>query len=797
MAKVSPILRSFNAGEFSSLMDGRSDLDRYPASMRKLFNYIAVPQGPAIGRPGTFMVTPVYDEEKRSAIVPFVFSELQAFLLEFADEKMRVILASGPQLSGGVPYEIDTPYSDADVAGLRVVQSGDVVYLLHESYRTRKLSRYGATDWRLTEHAMIDGPFLPTNTTSTRLSPSGTGNVGMTASVSGLAAQQVTIEYTPAAPVAISGYYLQSTGSNSDPDYSAKDSAPADWQVDGWDGTVWTTLDQKSDHVLYDNKRTPFFPLSVPVAYVKYRVVVFAVQRNGPVQPAFTAFFAAAGASITLTASSAVGINRDQGFLPTDVGRLIRYKSMSDGSWASLVILSRVSATQVTARPQQSPLADANGTGEWRLGYWSDTTGWPNCGTLFEDRLWLGGSKEYPDVVVGSTTGAYENLAQTSEAGVVSDDNAVVFQLNSRKISRIAWMQSDERGLLIGTGSGEWAVTSGERDGVITARSIKARNSTARGSAGVEPVKVDRQIVYVQRSQRTVREFTYVYEADGYKSPSMSLFASHVGVPRFVEMDYAAEPHSIVWFRMGNGRVAGLTYNRDENVVGWHQHDFSGGFVESLAVIPSASGDHDALWLVVRREIGGVTRRFIERMTRFWDFDMTVDDIHLVDCAARYDGPPTSSVYVPHLKGAQVYGLADGAVVGAVVDDAGMFNFDVEASTVLVGLPYDAVGVTNRLEAGAADGTAQGKIKRIHKAVVRVWRSIGGLVGRSETELEPLLSRQLGDENAVPLRDEDHIVEWPNGYDRDAVIAFKRPGHSPLPLNIIAVMPQMVTQDGG
>lgn len=39
------------------------------------------------------------------------------------------------------------------------------------------------------------------------------------------------------------------------------------------------------------------------------------------------------------------------------------------------------------------------------FGYWSETTGWPMVGDFFEDRLWLAGSIEAPDLICGSVTG--------------------------------------------------------------------------------------------------------------------------------------------------------------------------------------------------------------------------------------------------------------------------------------------------------------------------------------------------------------------------------------------------------
>ena len=70
MAKVSPMLRSFNAGEFSALLDGRVDLDRYPASAHKMLNAVAAPQGPAICRSGTAYVHHAYGNQPRIALIP-------------------------------------------------------------------------------------------------------------------------------------------------------------------------------------------------------------------------------------------------------------------------------------------------------------------------------------------------------------------------------------------------------------------------------------------------------------------------------------------------------------------------------------------------------------------------------------------------------------------------------------------------------------------------------------------------------------------------------------------------------
>src|SRR5688572_4474774 len=97
MAKASPSRNSFNAGEFSPLVEARTDIDRYPASMRRIENFIALPQGPAMRRSGTYFTTTAHDETNVSAIQPFVFADDQAFVVEFAHQRIRFVSEEGLQ----------------------------------------------------------------------------------------------------------------------------------------------------------------------------------------------------------------------------------------------------------------------------------------------------------------------------------------------------------------------------------------------------------------------------------------------------------------------------------------------------------------------------------------------------------------------------------------------------------------------------------------------------------------------------------------------------------------------------
>ena len=924
MPKASPNVRSFNAGEFSALLDGRVDLERYSSSLRVMRNYVASPQGPAIGRSGTAFVAPVADEDVYSQLIPFVFSSDQAQVLEFSGDRIRFFNEGGLQVYASVPFSlaslaglpmvVDAPGLDAEVGdqvslsgfpaaynlngevasvtakaadqytlsvnypneaivggsvsrvyhvpcdyteaqrkSLRYVQSVDVMYLLSMTARPRKLSRYGAYNWRLEEIEFVDGPYLPTNDTRTNLRPAATGNA-VPAMTTGLlpsgeaigsssrpaiadgdtflgrripydleaselfyafdrnndtywaaaTEQSGSVGYKFDTAEVIDGYAVYVARDNQDVSYLAKDYAPSTWQFLGSnDGTNWTVLDRQDNYVLYDNNKSVFIEIDNGTAYTHYMLRISQLTRNGPIEPRVRELIMRAQdrASFSLTASSTKGINDDDGFKSTDVDRLIRVKG-SDGSWRACRITEVFGPVGIKVRLLGEPLPNAQPIKEWRLGYWSDTTGWPSTGDFFEDRLWLAGSEEYPDMSAGSVTGAYETFSQTDTFGEVLDDSAVVVRLNSRRLSRIRWLSSDARGLLIGTGSEEYTL-SAPSNAALTARNVKARLATRRGSAEVEPVRIDDQTLYVQRSGRAVREFAFVFEADGYRSPSMSQLASHLGATPFEEMEYAAEPHSIVWMRRADGSLVGLTYNREENVVGWHRHDLSGGKVETMAVIPQADGLQDALWVVVVRQVNGQSRRYVERLTRFWDFTTKLSDAHFVDSGLRYEGAEVDQIYgLQHLEGVTVYGLADARPVGPFTVADGSVQLPYGASNVILGLGFEATGELPRLENGSADGTAQGKVKRVHSLVVHVWDSFNGEIGVFNKQEDAFVYEPLEYPGRFDEFEEIELytgmlgpVNPSPGYDLDGFIAFRRPANSPLPFNPVALLPQLHTQD--
>jgi len=119
----------------------------------------------------------------------------------------------------------------------------------------------------------------------------------------------------------------------------------------------------------------------------------------------------------------------------------------------------------------------------------------------------------------------------------------------------------------------------------------------------------------------------------------------------------------------------------------------------------------------------------------------------------------------------------------------------VSASKVQVGLGYTSTLQTNRIDAGAADGTSQGKMKRINKCVIRFYNTLGAEAGPDASTLDEIQFRSPSApmDSPPPLFTGDKLIEWPGGYDFDGYVMVKQV--QPLPMTVVAIMPQVTTFD--
>jgi hypothetical protein len=688
MPRSAPIFTNFTAGELSPLLEGRVDLQKYPNGCKTLENMIVQKHGPASRRGGFYFSAEVKDSTKKTRILPFEFSATQAYIIEFGDEYVRFyknygLIASGPfdevfddPFAKGAPYEIATPYLEAELFELVITQSADVLYIAHQNHEPRTLSRSGDTNWVLDIIQFLDGPYDSVNATETTLGLS-----------------------------------------------------------------------------------------------------------------------AVSGTGVTVTASAVTGINDDQGFLATDVGRLIRFEDAAN-DWTYLEITARADTTHVTADfigPNASATTAVTG---WRLGLFSETTGYPSVATFFEQRLVWAATTSRPQSMFFSVSADYENHAPTDNAGNVLDDSGFVYTIATDQVNTIRWMRAGKV-LSVGTAGGEFIVSQGDQNSPLSPTNTRVVRQTTFGSAAVTPPQVGNSVLFLQRANRKVREYVYQFESDAYTAPDLSILSEQITEGGVIDMAYQQEPDSVVWLARSDGVLVGMTYERSQDVVGWHRHIIGGTDtkVESIAVIPNTTGSRDDLWAIIQRTVNGQSVRYVEFLTPGLPevVTNTIQSTYL-DSMLSYDGSTVTSVFgLDHLEGQTVSVLADGAAHPDRTVSSGSITLNNSYSVVHVGLPYTSTLQTMRIEAGAKDGTAQGKKKRISRVTYRLYNTLGLKHGPSADRLDIIPFRSSADDmdEAPALFTGDKEVEFPRNWDKDGYIFLVQ--DQPLPFTVLAIMPELNT----
>ena len=157
---------SFVTGEIAESLSARYDLAKYKPACRVMKNFLVELHGNARRRPGTYFLE---DLGSDSVLVPFQFSSdpAQCLVMIFSNLKVRFATTAGFIEVGGVPVEVATPYSAADLLTLSYAQSGDVVYLAHRNHALRTLSRTSATSFSLATVSFDPAISAPTITSVT------------------------------------------------------------------------------------------------------------------------------------------------------------------------------------------------------------------------------------------------------------------------------------------------------------------------------------------------------------------------------------------------------------------------------------------------------------------------------------------------------------------------------------------------------------------------------------------------------------------------------------------------------
>ena len=752
MARVAVQLTNFTGGELSPRLDGRNDLTKYSSGCKTLENLIVYPHGAAARRPGTSFVAEVANSANKTRLIPFEFSTTQTYMLEFSNLKIRVYKDNGSVLEGDKTISGITKANPAVVtATSHGYSNGDEVVITAVAGMTEvNGKRFLVADKTTNTFELQDKDGTDINSSAfTAYSSAGVSNKVFEITTPYTTAQLFDLKFAQSADV----MYI------THPSHEVE-------KLSRTGHTAWTLTD---------------------VDFTK-----------GPMQDANTTDTtlnpgqSAVGTGIALVASATTGINSGSGFLATDVGRFV---FLSDG-YAKITGVTNTTNAVITII---TALSGSSATANWQLGAFSDTTGHPSCVTFFEQRLVFAGTTNQPQTVFFSKSGDYENM-DANIGGTVADDDAIIYTIASNQVNAIRFMTAT-RTLIIGTAGGEFTVSGGGTDSAVTPTNILIKKQSNHGAANVDAIAVGNATLFLQRAKRKIRELAYNFDVDGYIAPDMTILAEHISEGGLTQLAYQQEPNQIIYAVRGDGELIGLTYQREQQVTAWHRHIFGGAFgsgnavCESVAVIPTDDTEYE-VYVIVKRTINGVTRRFVEFINNF-DFTETDNTtFNFLDSALAYSGSAVTTISgLDHLEGQTVSILANGATHPDKTVSSGSITLDRSSTNVKVGLAYNSILQTMRIDAGSQNGTSQGKTKRIYEITIRLFESIGVEVGETLDNMERIPFRTSFDpmDEGIPPFTGDKAVEFRGNYDTDGFIFVRQT--QPLPLTILSLYPELQTND--
>ena len=607
------IQRSFSGGELAPALYSRVDTVKYATGARALRNFLVMRHGGATNRPGAEFIAEVKDSSAGAYFIPFVFNSSQTYVLEFGALYMRVhrngaqVVESTKTITGisNAASCVITSTAHAYSNGQEVVIAGvsgtNAHYL---NGRNFKVSGVTANTFII---STMDGTAL--NSTSL-------------GALSGGTAARVYEIVSPYALADLSNVrFVQSADVITlvHPSYAPRElsrTGHTSWSF----ATITFAPSISAPTNVVNNSAGP----GVDALWVVTAVKAESYEESVASAQTTSAFVPSSGAPITVSwtaVSGAVEYNV--------------YRSKNG-------IFGYIGTSVNTSHVDFGVDADTTDTPPTARNPFPSADNYPSCVGYIQQRRCFASTNNDPEKIWGSRTGQFENFTTSSP---IQDDDAVTFSLVGRQVNQIMHLL-DLAKFVAFTSTGEWSI-EGDQAGILRPGEVNPKQQTYNGSSQLAPLFVEGTALYVQARQSIVRDLAFEVQVDGYRGNDLTIFSAHLfDGHQIVSWAYQQNPHSIVWAVRDDGVLLGLTYVKNQQIAGWHRHDF-GGEVEQVCVVPE--GNEDAVYVLVKRTIDGRTTRYIERMTN--RLVSEISDLVLMDSSLTYDGRNTNGSHTMTLSG--------------------------------------------------------------------------------------------------------------------------------------------------
>lgn len=746
----------FSNGMISKHLYGDVSHPKYASSLRNCLNWIPIPQGALVKRPGFKFVAPVKDSSYAPRLVPFFFSDGQTFVLEVGNLYIRFyqrskyvgvdgnLHAYGDGYGGGY-YEVVTPFTTAMLPYLKFSQVGDVVTFTYGGQgsavavapRDLRHTSGALTPWTIgatplkIPTGVVTWPGAPLDAVpGFQYTGAGTGPLwakGERAYYADAAVPSNLVEW-----ICIQDNTQgQTRGPPGVPGQAAVGLNAGGVALQGnlwWMPAVdlshpaikstWVqtaVVQENATGVVYESQPSPTLVIDSSLANDRQRPIIPRVATlAGGYTLLFNRFYRG-------TAGGTFGWVND-----VSPGSLSNYANNA----ANSVWLDDGRAPDYTRQPPQAtdPFL-VNGVDSYPavIGY------------LDQRRLWAA-SKLLPSSLFLSRAGDLYNYDGTTTRLVPgADTDGMLVTLASEVLEQVRSFVPMRRGLLL-TAQGEWAI-AGQGGGPVSRNSLDVKRQSRWGSSWLNPIIIGTGVLYNTAKSNMVRDLYPLYGlyADIWDGQDLSVMARDLlDLHTLTDWSYQSTPYSTIWMVRDDGILLSLTYQHappsfgqqlTEGIVAWAQH--STGLTddfESVCCVPEPP--EDAVYCGTRRTVNGATVRYIERMNspilQASPYTGGVPDVRyagFVDAFTSYDGHndqlgiPAATATIDSVANPGSANPADyaiGSLVKVTIGGGAPFAASDAANpfgSSFVFDPEDLLALAHAVDAnGVAYGAPQGRI---------------------------------------------------------------------------------------
>lgn len=542
------ITSGFSFGEIDPKLAARVDFAAYQRGVKTARNVLSIPQGGFTRRFGTrYAATLLQNNYKFAETYSFVYDDSAVYCCVFENNTLQIYLENTLQAT------VVTTYPSAVVQKLSFVQIENRLIILNENFAPAQLVRTAVAANIITGVDAVNNEIDVTNALTVGLVLPITFTTGGTLPVT---SPQIYINIL---------YYARVTGANAIRVYSTPEDAAANinfYTITAVGAGVSNVIVQNTwtlSNIAFSN--LPAYDFDFFPTYSAAGFTFTASLVTGTL-----------AAPSVITASGAV-------FTAAMVGGLFI------GNGGVLRIITFTNATTISGFTYEDFINTAAFPGrEAFLGEpaWSAARGYPRCGTFFQERFYLAGSRQIPNGLWGSSLFAVYDFDDSQSL----PDNAISFY-PSAGLSNFIKALTSSKSLIVHSNTGNYS-TPLTADVPLTPANFSLTEQNKDGIANVIPVFIDNQIVYVDRSGNNLKSMFWDIIQSSYVNTNISLPSSHL-INEPEDLAVFSEPaftdgYFIIAIN-GDGRLGIFNSLTEQDVKGWTKADTSQNIVNIITSV--------------------------------------------------------------------------------------------------------------------------------------------------------------------------------------------------------------------